>query len=167
MKIKYEAVDGKIFDNKNDCIEYETYIDHQFFLVHVKNGDTHNKNIIVGISIHIDKSHNLISRDLAAKLVSQYLSIKFGISFYFDHEHLKDDLWELDEESTYGEYCIDYNIVKKCFDKCKRGSYSKGYYCSLKNYEYTDITEAIKSMIHTDKSYTISESNIKDMDVPF
>lgn len=35
MKIKYEAVDGKIFNNKNDCIEYETYIDHQFFLVHL------------------------------------------------------------------------------------------------------------------------------------
>lgn len=167
MKIKYEAVDGKIFDNKNDCIEYETYIDHQFFLVYVKDGDTHKKNIIIGISTHIDKSHNLVNRDLAARLVSQYLSIKFGISFYFDNEHLKDDLWELDEESTYGEYCIDYNIVKKCFDKYKRGRYSKGYYCSLKNYEYTDITETIKRMIHPAKSYTISENSIKSMDIPF
>lgn len=167
MKIKYEAVDGKIFDNKNDCIEYETYIDHQFFLVYIKDGDTHKKNIIIGISTHIDKSHNLVNRDLAARLVSQYLSIKFGISFYFDNEHLKDDLWELDEESTYGEYCIDYNIVKKCFDKYKRGRYNKGYYCSLKNYKYTDITETIKKMIHPDKSYTISENSIKSMDIPF
>lgn len=167
MKIKYEAVDGKIFDNKNDCIEYETYIDHQFFLVHVKDGDTHKKNIIVGISTHIDKSHNLTSRDLAAKLVSQYLSIKFGISFYFDHGHLKDDLWELDEESTYGKCYIDYNIVKKCFDKCERGTYDGDYYDNIKNYEYTDITEAVKSMIHTDRYNSITESNIKDMDVPF
>lgn len=40
MQIKYEAKDGKIFDNQFDCEEYELKLDHPF----VKNIIFYNEN---------------------------------------------------------------------------------------------------------------------------